>query len=168
MSRKYPKKVRNEFKRKLKAADAFVETWTNSGLADSLIVDYDCTLGCEEANTYSGLMRAFGYVNHAESIIADHGEDCDHPHAHDFRGVYTFSFDSRLIESDGWTIVMDGKNGLDAETQARDFLADALRKAHRKFFGSWTDIDLIDVESGVPSCMALYSWTDARGYVKEK
>ncbi|MFF9649708.1 hypothetical protein [Streptomyces sp. NPDC014622] len=162
MSRKYPKKFRKEQARKLKAAEAFVEAWATSELASNLITDYDCQIGCEEANTFADLLRSFRYVITADQILADHGEYCEYPHAHDFRGVYTFSFDSRLIESDGWTIVANGKDGLDAESKARDFLADRLREAHGKFFGPWTDINLIDVESGVPGSTALYSWTDIR------
>ncbi|MFI2607741.1 hypothetical protein [Kitasatospora sp. NPDC018619] len=58
----------------LRAADAFVECWTDSGLASSLISDYT-TLCCDEAETYADVFRAFGYVNTADLIISGHADD---------------------------------------------------------------------------------------------
>ncbi|MEU5383705.1 hypothetical protein [Kitasatospora cineracea] len=67
---------------RLKAADAFVEQWTNSGLAGSLIDDYMCTLGCSEAETYADLFRAYGYTSTADGIISDHTQydECGDSH----------------------------------------------------------------------------------------
>ncbi|MET8702765.1 hypothetical protein ABZW10_28480 [Kitasatospora sp. NPDC004723] len=66
----------------LRAAEAFVESWTDSGLASSLIHDYTRTLDCSEAETYAGVFRAFGYHALAEDIILDHTEydECGDDH----------------------------------------------------------------------------------------
>jgi len=59
---------------KLTAAEKFVESWADSELAATLIRDYDCYLGCEEAETFAGLFRAFGHPGIADAIIEDHSE----------------------------------------------------------------------------------------------
>ncbi|MEV5677437.1 hypothetical protein [Streptomyces sp. NPDC052179] len=161
MSRKYPKKYRKEQAAKLKAAEAFVESWTTSGLASTLIPDYSCTLGCEEAITYGALMRAFGYPSTAETILADHGEDCDTPHYHECGGVWTFTLQPEGVaeEEGGYTIVADGANGAEAEDRAREFLRSELKAKYRSYY-YWINVE--EVESGVPSSTALYSWTDIR------
>ncbi|MFJ9900227.1 hypothetical protein ACIQPR_43555 [Streptomyces sp. NPDC091280] len=163
MSRKYPKKVRNQHRRRLAAADAFVESWTNSGLSHELITDYTCTLGCDEAITYSGLFRAYGYDGTAESILADHGEDCDNPHHHEPQGVWTFTIDAHgpaveVIEDPEWTVVADGKDGAEAEERATRFLRTQLKKQYPGYFY----VRVIDVENGTPGSTALYAWTDIR------
>jgi hypothetical protein len=161
MSRKYPKKVRKEYAAKLKAADAFVEAWTDSGLAWSLITDYSCTLNCGEAETFADLMRAFKYTETAEGILADHGEDCDTPHYHASQGVWTFTLQPGGNEADGegeYTVVADGKNGADAEDRAKEFLRAHLKQRYKTYF--W--IEVVEVEDGTPGSTALYSWTDMR------
>jgi hypothetical protein len=159
MSRKYPKKVRQEFARKLKAADAFVDAWTTSGLAYDLIPNYDCTLGCEEAKTYADLFRVFEYTNTAEQILADHGESCETPHYHEPQGVWTFDLEAfgryRIGE---WTVVADGKDGSEAEERAKEFVRNRLKDQ----YASYIRVEVQDVESGVPGSTALYSWTDLR------
>lgn len=57
---------------KLAAAEQFVETWERSGLAESLIEDYTCHLGCGEAEAFAGLFRTFGHPDIADIIIEDH------------------------------------------------------------------------------------------------
>ncbi|WP_326827448.1 hypothetical protein [Streptomyces sp. NBC_01751] len=163
MSRKYPKKVRNEFKRKLAAADAFVEAWTTSELSYRLIPDYDCTLGCEEAMTYADLFKSFGYTNTAEQILADHGESCETPHYHEPQGVWTFDITAggpavENVDDPEWTIVADGKDGAEAEDRALTFLKAQLKKKYPGHLYLRVD----DVESGVPGSFALYHWTDIR------
>jgi hypothetical protein len=161
MSRKYPKKVRKEYAAKLKAADAFVEAWTTSGLAWSLITDYSCTLNCGEAETFADLMRTFKYTETAEGILADHGEDCDTPHYHAPQGVWTFTLQPGGNEADGeeeYTIVADGKNGADAEDRAKGFLRAHLKQKYKTYF--W--IEVVEVEDGAPGSTTLYSWTDMR------
>ncbi|WP_435270949.1 hypothetical protein [Streptomyces sp. 1222.5] len=163
MSRKFPKKVRNEFKRQQAAAEAFVETWTDTGLAWSLITDYSCTLTCSEAEKFAGLMRAFKYTETAEGILADHGEDCDTPHYHQPQGVWTFTIEAHGpavagIEDAEWVIVADGKSGADAETRAETFLRNQLKKKYPGHFY----VTVNEVENGTPSSMALYPWTDIR------
>jgi hypothetical protein len=160
MSRKYPRKVRKQYQARLKAAEAFVESWTTSGLAWSLITDYSCTLGCEEAETFAGLFRSFGYDNTAETILADHGEDCDTPHYHSPQDVWTFTLlvfvrDSYIAE---WAIVADGKNGMEAEERAKGFLRNSLKPKYEGYIR----VEVGEVESGVPAPTALYSWTDIR------
>jgi hypothetical protein len=59
------------------AAEAFVEQWTDSQLAEELPWQFELT--CSEAETFSELFRAFGYPNTADEIIADHAQanaDC--------------------------------------------------------------------------------------------
>ncbi|MER6102422.1 hypothetical protein ABT115_08845 [Streptomyces sp. NPDC001832] len=165
MSRKYPKKVRKEYAAKLKAAEAFVESWTTSELSHNLIKDYDCVLGCEEAKTYAGLFRTFGYPNTAEQILADHGEGCENPHYHEPQGVWTFTIRvggpavKEIGEPDpAWTIVADGKNGEEAEERATEFLRRKIKEEYSAFF--YIEVD--EVENGVPGSTALYSWTDIR------
>ncbi|WP_328377062.1 hypothetical protein OHB13_11970 [Streptomyces sp. NBC_00440] len=161
MSRKYPKKVRKEFARKLAAADAFVDAWTTSGMASTLIPDYDCPLGCSDAMTFAALLRAFGYVNTAEEILADHGEDCDYPHYHVGRGVWTFTLQpgGYDAESEGeYTVVADGESGAHAEFQATEFLRRKLKERYKT--PVWIRVE--EVESGVPASTALYAWTDLR------
>jgi hypothetical protein len=163
MSRKYPKKVRNEFKRKLKAAEEFVESWTNSGLASTLITDYGCTLCCDEAEKYADLMRAFKYTETAEGILADHGEDCDTPHYHEPAGVWTFTIVAEGpavegIDEPEWTIVSDGKDGAEAEDRATTFLRNQLKAKYPGYLYLIT----AEVESGAPGSLTLYPWTDIR------
>ena len=161
MSRKYPKKVRNKFKRQQAAADAFVKEWTKSGLSDTLIMDYKCFLNCGEAETYSGLFRAFGHVDTAESILADHGEDCDTPHYHAAQGVWTFTLQPGGNEAEGedeYVIVADGKSGVDAEIRATEYLRAHLKKKYKTYF--W--IHVVEVEVGTPGSLTLYDWTDLR------
>jgi hypothetical protein len=159
MSRKYPKKVRKEFAAKLKAAEAFVESWTTSELAALLITDYGCTLGCQDAKTFAGIFSAFGYPNYAECILADHGEDCDNPHYHEPQGVWTFDLTAfgRYRIGD-WTVVADGKDGADAEERAKEFVRNRLKDQ----YASPIHVRVNDVENGTPSSMALYNWTDIR------
>lgn len=159
MSRKYPKKVRKEFARKMKAAEAFVDAWTNSGLASSLITDYSCTLGCDEADTYSDLFRSFGYTWTADQILADHGEDCDTPHFHESKGVWTFTVEAEFMdgEKDEWQIVADG-SGADAECTATRFVRTKLQERGMRVV--W--VTAVEVEAGAPSSTALYDWTDLR------
>ncbi|MFD4904960.1 hypothetical protein [Kitasatospora purpeofusca] len=71
----------------LRAAEAFVENWTNSGLASTLIEDYTCTLGCSEAETYADVFRAFGYYVLAEDIVHDHAEYDECGDAHHICGL---------------------------------------------------------------------------------
>ncbi|MFI8815704.1 MULTISPECIES: hypothetical protein [unclassified Streptomyces] len=160
MSRKYPKKVRKEFARRLKAAEAFVEAWTTSELSYSLIPDYDCTLGCEEAMTYAGLFRAFGYPETAEQILADHRESCISQHFHEGPGVWTFGISvggTDVPAGTEYTIVAGGKNGAEAEDRAREFLHRKVREEYPFYY-----IEVEDVEVGVPGSTALYAWTDIR------
>lgn len=148
-------------KKRLAAAEAFVEAWTDSGLAYNLIPDYGCTLGCSEAKTYAGLLRAFGYENTADQILADHGEDCDNPHYHEPNNVWTFTLEAKGVnveEDASWVIVADGKDGQEAEGRAWKYLTDQLQKEIEGYF--W--VRVIDVASGVPGSLALYSWTDIR------
>lgn len=62
---------------KFEAAAEFVETWSHSGLAESLIEDYTCHLGCGEAEAFADLFRAFGHDSIADAIIEDHSEHDD-------------------------------------------------------------------------------------------
>jgi hypothetical protein len=161
MSRKYPKKVRKEFKRQQAAAEAFVEMWTDTGLAWSLISDYSCTLTCGEAEKYADLMRAFKYTETAEGILADHGEDCDTPHYHAPQGVWTFTLQPGGNEAEGegeYTVVADGKNGADAEERAKSFLRAHLKQKYKTYF--W--VEVVEVENGAPGSLTLYNWTDIR------
>jgi hypothetical protein len=159
MSRKYPKKVRNEHKRKLKAADAFVRAWTESGLSSTLIHDYNCFLNCGEAESYSGLFRAYGAPDTAESILADHSEDCDTPHYHKAQGVWTFTVEAHFAsgESDEWTVVADG-SGEQAEDRAKQWVRDALRAQGAAV------MYVLASESGegTPGSLPLYDWIDIR------
>ncbi|MFJ5066498.1 hypothetical protein ACIQC7_08785 [Kitasatospora sp. NPDC088556] len=59
---------------KLAAADAFVETWTDSGLAWTFLGNLDTTLSCREAEAIAELFHAFGYVNTAADIISEHAD----------------------------------------------------------------------------------------------
>lgn len=150
-------------KKRLKAAEAFVESWTTSELAGRLITDYNCTLSCDPAETFAGIFRAFGYPNYAESILADHGEDCDSPHYHQPQGVWTFDIEAggpavEGIDNPIWTIVADGKNGADAESRAVEFLRRKLTEKYTPYFY----LTVEEVENGVPASTALYSWTDIR------
>jgi len=148
-------------KKRLKAAEAFVESWMTSELAYTLITDYSCTLGCKEAETYAGLFRAFKYPNAAESILADHGEACETPHHHEGRGVWTFNLliGGPYVPPDtSYTIVADGADGAEAEQRATEFLRGKLKEKGMPF----TYIDVEEVESGVPGSTALYSWIDIR------
>ncbi|MVO87448.1 hypothetical protein GPA10_22455 [Streptomyces sp. p1417] len=163
MSRKYPKKIRKEFKRKLAAAEEFVEVWMNTGLSSSLITDYSCTLTCAEADTYAGIFKEFGHPDTAATILADHGEDCDSPHFHEPRGVWTFEIEANgravdHLDNPTWTVVADGENGARAECRALEFLRKELRKEYTHDFWFWVQ----EAESGVPGSTAIYSWLDAR------
>ncbi|MGW5773135.1 hypothetical protein ACWEVY_28785 [Streptomyces longwoodensis] len=163
MSRKYPKRVRKELQRQQAAAAAFVKEWTHSGLASGLIDDYSCTLTCGEAETYSGLFRSFGYHGTADSILADHGEDCDTPHYHAKNGVWTFTIAAcgpavAEVEDPEWVIVADGKNGAEAEDRAESFLRRQLAQKYPGYFY----VSTAEVEDGVPSSTALYHWIDLR------
>jgi len=82
MSRKYTKAAKRRDRAQLAAAEAFVETWADSGLSYELIDGYTCTLGCDEAEAYAGIFRSFGYTSTADQIIADHAEydECDERH----------------------------------------------------------------------------------------
>ncbi|MFC9591544.1 hypothetical protein ACFTUC_17360 [Streptomyces sp. NPDC056944] len=168
MSRKYPKRVRKEFARKLKAAEAFTDRWMTTGLAYSLISDYDCTLTCGEAETMADLFRIFQYPDTAEQILSDHGEDCDTRHYHEKRGAWTFTFQ---VKASGWkvgdefpeyTVVANGADGGEAEARAEKQLRKLLVPEHKHYF--WTE--LLEAETGIPSSTALYSWIDAREYGK--
>ncbi|MFF8629706.1 hypothetical protein [Streptomyces werraensis] len=169
MSRKYPKKVRKEFARKLAAAEAFVETWTNTGLASSLITDYTCTLTCEEAKTYSALMRSFGYVNTASSIIADHCEDCDVPSEHFDTDVWTvdvgaMTFDPKLkqeVADLGWTLVLNAEHPREAEAKAEDAVRAHLH-ANGLTLKPGVFINVSEIKPGEPGSLALYDWIDMR------
>lgn len=159
MSRKHPKKVRKLYQARLKAAEAFVESWTTSELSYSLIPDYECTLTCENATTYAGLFRAFGYTNTAETILADHGEDCDNPHYHQPQGVWTFTIEVFGRYHIGeWVVVADGKNGAEAEERATEYLRNKLKD----MYVSQLRFRVNNIESGIPTSTALYNWTDIR------
>jgi len=64
------------------AAKGFVETWGNSGLATSLVDDYDCTLTCAEADAFAAMFAAFGYRGTAETIVQAHAEHDEPGDAH--------------------------------------------------------------------------------------
>lgn len=159
MSRKFTKAMKRQMALRLQVAEAFVEAWTTSGLAATLAVDYDCTFGCENAKTFASLMKTFGYPSTAETILADHGEDCDNPHYHEPQGVWTFSLTAygryRIGE---WTIVADGKDGEEAEERAKEFVRSRLKDQYVSHIRVVVD----EVENGVPSSTALYSWNDIR------
>lgn len=57
---------------KMQAAEDFVNVWSHSGLAESLIEDYTCHLGCGEAEAFASLFRTFGHPSIADAIIEDH------------------------------------------------------------------------------------------------
>ncbi|MGW3063862.1 hypothetical protein ACWDA8_10150 [Streptomyces sp. NPDC001130] len=156
MSRKYPKKVRKEFARKLATAEAFVESVTTSGTAG------DVELGnCGDAESYAALLRAFGYTNYADDAMGNHKVDCIELHRHDFDGVWTFDFNihgPQVPEDTSYTVVMDGATGAAAEDAARDLIREGFRKKHLGYF--W--VTLAEVEPGIPAPTALYSWIDGR------
>ncbi|MEV3860691.1 hypothetical protein AB0J38_41080 [Streptomyces sp. NPDC050095] len=168
MSRKYPKKVRKEFKRKLAAAEAFVEAWTNSGLASTLITDYTCTLMCEEAKTFAGLMRSFGYHNTAAQIIADHCEDCDDLEYHFTTDVWTVDVEVQTFNPDlkaaaedfAWTLVLNAERPNEARGKAEAAVTDHMKGQGLLKPGMF--VTATDVRSGFPASTALYSWTDLR------
>lgn len=167
MSRKYPKKTRKQFAAQHKAAEAFVEMWTDSGLASELITDYDCTLTCGEANAFAALMRSFNYENTADQIIADHAEDDDCGAEHHTQcKVWTFTFELKGYKDESsWTIVADGTDQQDAEKGARSALRKGLKKKipdEFEFARAWSYVSLWEAEFGVPTSTALYTWTDAR------
>jgi hypothetical protein len=163
MSRKFPKKVRKEFKRRQVAAEAFVEAWTTSGLSHSLITDYSCYLNCDEAKTYANLMRAFGYTETAEQIIADHSEDCDEPETHYPTDVWTVDVEAYSFgqpERYSWTLVVGAPHPNEAKEQAIDAVRAYLRRE-----GLWIDGMYVferEIVPGVPGSFALYDWTDLR------
>ncbi|MFI0553447.1 hypothetical protein [Streptomyces scabiei] len=160
MSRKYPKKVRKEFKRKLAAAEAFVETWTNSGLSYSLITDYNCTLGCDEAKTYAELFRAFRYSNTAAQIIADHSEDCDYLTEHYDTDVWTVDVDAHGFQGQeplSWTLVVNAERPNEAIGKAEDAARKHMEREGRQ--GYWLSSEVVP---GVPASTALHTWTDLR------
>lgn len=161
MSRKYPKKVRKEFQRKLKAADAFVDSWTTSELPSNLGGDYGCYLTCTEAETFAELLRAFRYPNTAAEVLSNHAQNCETPHHHKGQGVWTFTIS---VGGDGvpddteYIVVADGKNGEEAEERATEYF----RPRCRRQYGPFAYIDVSEVEDGIPSSTALYSWIDLR------
>jgi hypothetical protein len=163
MSRKYPKKVRKAYAAKLKAADAFVEAWTTSGIASTLIHDYSCFFNCGEAKAYSDLMRSFGYTYTAEQIIADHSEDCDEPEIHYPTGVWTVDVEAYPFgqpERYSWTFAVEAPHPNDAREKAI-----GAARAHLRREGLWVDGMYVferEINPGVPSSMALYTWTDLR------
>ena len=168
MSRKYPKRVRKEFARRLKAAEAFVETWTNSGLASTLVTDYSCTLTCEEAKTYAGLMRAFGYNNTAAQIIADHSEDCDDLAVHFDTDVWTVDVEVNTfvpalkaeVRDLGWTLVVNAEHPNEAGNKAEEAVTAHMQEKGLLKAGMW--VTAAEIKPGVPASMALYPWTDIR------
>ncbi|MFK0231193.1 hypothetical protein ACIQUL_36115 [Streptomyces sp. NPDC090303] len=166
MSRKNTKRMKNEAARRLAAAEDFVEQWTTSGRACEMAEDYQ--LNCGDAEVMAELFRSFAYPNTADSILADHREDCRTPHRHERRGVWTFTFE---VKTPGWrvgeeppsyTVVANGKSGTEAEERAKEFLR--IEAEASALFRPSCLIWLVETEEGAPSSTALYSWLDARQY----
>ncbi|MFE5542749.1 hypothetical protein ACFQ71_02905 [Streptomyces sp. NPDC056534] len=160
--------MKNEAARRLAAAEAFTSQWMTSGLAYSLIGDYTCTLTCGEAETMADLFRIFQYPETADQILSDHGEDCDTPHHHQKCGTWTFTFAVKTIEwrvgedAPEYTVAASGTDGGEAEDRAVTLLRKLLAAEYKTHF--WTELN--EVEAGIPSSTALYSWIDAREYGK--
>jgi hypothetical protein len=146
-------------KKQLAAAAAFVDAWTTSGLAYSLISDYDCTLTCEEAESMAGLFRAFRYSNTAASIIEEHSEhdECGNLH----HQCPSWTFDGALIGVNGseFTIVADGEDVQEAEANARAYMRGL---AEQNWPGREVGVILTGADEGAPGETSLYSWIDAR------
>jgi hypothetical protein len=168
MSRKYPKRVRKEYARKLAAAEAFVKTWTNTGLASTLITDYSCTLTCEEAKAYADLMRSFRYPNTAAQIIADHCEDCDQPEEHFDTNVWTVDVEVNTffpelkaeVEELGWTLVVNAEHPNEAGNRAEEAVTAHMQKEGLLKSGMW--ITSAEIKPGVPASTTLHAWSDIR------
>lgn len=146
-------------KKQLAAAEAFVDAWITSGLAYTLISDYNCTLGCEEAETLAGLFRAFKYQNTATSILEDHSEADECGNQHHLCSSWTF--DVVLIEVKGgeYTIVADGDDVKEAEAKARAYMRGLIEE---NWPGRDVGVILSGAELGAPGETSLYAWIDAR------
>ncbi|MFG3582541.1 hypothetical protein [Streptomyces sp. NPDC047990] len=162
MSRKYPKKWKRERETRLKAAEAFVEEWTNTGLASSFAHDYDCTFNCAEAETYGDLLRSFGYPSTAEDMMEGHLNDCDEKFRHEKNGAWTFTYvvqGPEIPKDTEYTVAMRGATGSEAD-KAAEALLRKLYKASNP--GKYFYLVLAEVEAGVPGPLALYPWIDGR------
>jgi hypothetical protein len=146
-------------KKQLAAAAAFVDAWTTSGLAYSLISDYGCTLTCEEAESMAGLFRAFQYPNTADSIVEEHSEvdQCGDTH----HQCPSWTFDVALVGVKGgeFTIVADGYDVKEAEAKARAHMHGL---AEQNWPGREVGVILTGADEGAPGETSLYSWIDAR------
>lgn len=65
----------------LTAAEYFVDTWRDSGLATTL-GHYGCVLSCEEADSLAALFAAFDHDDTAQTLLTEHAayDDCGDRH----------------------------------------------------------------------------------------
>lgn len=146
-------------KKQLAAAEAFVDAWITSGLAYTLISDYNCTLGCEEAETMAGLFRAFKYQNTATSILEDHSEADECGNQHHLCTSWTFDVALVGVKDGEFAIVSDGYDVQEAEAKARAHMRGL---AEESWPGRDVGVILTGADLGAPSETSLYYWIDAR------
>jgi hypothetical protein len=146
-------------KKQLAAAAAFVDAWTTSGLAYSLISDYNCTLTCEEADTMAGLFRAFHYPSTAEGIVEEHSETDECGNLHHECPAWTFDVALVGVKGGEFTIVADGDDVQGAEANARAHMRGLVEE---NWPGREVGVILTGADEGAPGETSLYSWIDAR------